>query len=90
MQSHCPSLQTYLLVGNASFRFTLQLFFLQLFQIVLAGTACGVGNNSISSTSHSDELSFIDKTLDADVLCSPDDINHFDEEDDENTGRVCE
>ena len=63
---------TYLLGGNASFRFTLfQMFFLLLFQVLLELLASDVGNNSIfSGTSHSDEISFIDKALKAYFLCS--------------------
>ena len=57
------------------------------------GTAFEVGNStSISSTGHSDELTFINKTLNADVaVCSPDDRNSSsEEEENENTGSICE
>ena len=40
---------------------------------------------------HSDELTFINKTLNADVVCSPDDRNSsLEEKDNENTGSICE
>ena len=57
------------------------------------GTAFEVGNStSISCTGHSDELTFINKTLNADVaVCSPDDRNSSsEEEENENTGSICE
>ena len=55
------------------------------------GTACDVENNSISSTSHSDESFFLNKPLNADILCSPDDRNlSCDEEENKKIGNVCE
>ena len=76
--------------GNASFRFTLPMSFIQLFQVVLELLARWE-SNSMSSTSPSGELSLIDKALNADVVCSPDGRNSSSlEKDIEKTCSVCE
>ena len=49
--------------------------FLHLFQVVLELLSRWEISLSISSTGHSYELSFINKTLNADVVCSPDGRN---------------